>query len=365
MAASQKEIIDAFKTDLKESIKIDFSPKLNEQGMKREGTDNAAEYIMNTVQDGFLKQAALDLPSAANFFPIQLDPNVYDQSSLYGITPLLTYLESKARRTAASTTKFNFIKLTQGFQEEWITPEGTTTGTEYGATDLGEAQICYEAVPFDLSDLLGIGQTVGSRAQVLGFIQETLREGLEKVLITGDKGTEMSPTNKFDGLFTIAEESGIYKDNAGAEITLEALRGVHADLRQRKKGYGTFVLTDEYTHASIQKNMAATIRNVNTVDNIIAGVNPTAFQTSAGQLPIIVSPFSPMTMPDPEDGSKPTDRKAGIFNERFINIQDLITPSWVAKGRTKPLTSDGWILQATVMFNNVPSKTAALYNIDS
>lgn len=363
MAASQ-ENINAFKTDLKESIKIDFSPKLNEQGMKREGTDNAAEYVMNTVQDGFLKQA-VDLPAAANFFPIQLDPNVYDQSSLFGITPLLTYLESRARRTTASTTKFDFIQLTEEFTEEWITPEGTTTGTDMGATDLGEAQICYEAVPFDLSDLIGIGQTVGSRAQLLGFIQETLREGLEKVLISGSKGTQGSPTYKFDGLFTIAEASGVYKDNGGDEITLDALRGLNADLRQRKKGYGTFVLTDEYTHSSIQKSMAATIRNVDTVDNIIANVNPTAFQTSNGQLPIIVSPFSPMTMPDPDDGSKPTDRKAGIFNERFINIQDLITASWIAKGRTKPLTSDGWILQATVMFNNVPTKTAGLYNIDS
>lgn len=367
MSASMEEIKQGIIDSLHESMKIDFSPEITEKNLKREGIngetlqDSQAEFIQNALGDMFLRQD-MNLPASSNFFPIQLDPNVYDQKSLFLRTPVLTYLEGRGRKFPANTTKFNYIELTEGFQEEWIGETDGTESTGSGATDLGTAQICFEAVPFNLSDLLGAGQTVASRAQIMGFIQETLREGYEKVLLNGTAGTTQNPTNQFPGLFTIADANGVSKDKSGNAVTLNDMRYLNADLRQRQKGLATFVVTDDYSHVSIQEEMSATIRNVNTVDNIIAGVNPTAFQAGADKIPILPSPFSPMTLG--EDVTEiPTGRSLGMFNEQFINIHDLITPSWVEAGKTKPLSTNGWVVTASVMFYNVPPKTAMLKNI--
>ena len=124
----------------------------------------------------------------------------------------------------------------------------------------------------------------------------------------------------------------------------------------------SFIVTDEYSQVDIQKEMAATVRNINTVDNIIAGVNPTAFQASAAEIPIIVSPYAPITLGGA--GTVPTARSLGMFNEQNINIADLITPSFVEAGKTRPLATNGWVVQATTMYNTVPTKTAVLYDID-
>ena len=352
-----------FKDDLidqiNESMETKFSKPLNEKSMKTEGTDNMAELAQTQVDDMFTQSTGIDT-SSSNFFPVQLDPNVYDQASLYQRTPVLSYLEAKGRRSPASTTKFNFIELSTGFASEWFSEMGSTSGTTLGATDLGTAQICFEAVPFNLSDLLGAGQTVTTRAQLLGYIQETLREGYENALLNGSaSGTQ------FDGLFTIATNSGVKKDASHGAVSLDAMRGLHADLRQKQKGFASFIVTDEYSHVDIQKEMAATIRNINTVDNIIAGVNPTAFQASAAEIPIIVSPYAPMTVATPDSSDAvPTARSLGMFNEQYINIQDLITPSFVEAGKTKPLATNGWVVQASTMYNTVPKKCAVLYDID-
>ena len=133
------------------------------------------------------------------------------------------------------------------------------------------------------------------------------------------------------------------------------------DLRQKNKGMASFIVTDEYTHVDIQKEMAATVRNINTVDNIIAGVNPTAFQASAAEIPIIVSPYSPITLGGA--GNNTNRRKLGMFNEQNINIADLITPSFVEAGKTRPLATNGWVVQASTMYNTIPAKTAALIRL--
>ena len=355
-----------FKDDLvdaiKESMDTKFGRPLDEQNMAREGTDNLAELAQTQVDDMFTQSTGIDTASS-NFFPVQLDPNVYDQASLYQRTPVLSYLEAKGRRSPASTTKFNFIELSTGFASEWFSEMDGTVGTTLGATDLGTAQICFEAVPFNLSDLLGAGQTVTTRAQLLGYIQETLREGYENVLLNGSYSS--SSGKQFDGLFTSARANGVKKDASNGAVSLDAMRGLHADLRQKQKGFASFIVTDEYSHVDIQKEMAATIRNINTVDGIIAGVNPTAFQASAAEIPIIVSPYAPMTIASPDTADAvPTARSLGMFNEQYINIQDLITPSFVEAGKTKPLATNGWVVQASTMYNTVPKKCAVLYDID-
>jgi hypothetical protein len=373
MAAAKSQIENDFKqgiiNNIHKEMKMDFSRGITEHNFSREGinaeslSDAQAEFIKTQLNDMMLRQD-VNLPSSANFFPIQLDPNVYNEKILFMRTPLLTYLESLGVRKPVSTTKFNYIELTEGFQEEWIGETDATEGTgTNAATNLGTAQICFEAVPFNLSDLLGAGQTVTTRAQLMNMILQTLREGYEKVLLNGSGGSGSPSTNQFDGLYTIAGNSGYSTSNGGDAMTLNAMRILHANLRQRQKGMATFILTDEFTHTNIQDEMAATIRNINTTNEIVAGVNPTAYQASAAEIPIIVSPFSPMTVPSPDDGSIPTNRNLGMFNEQFVNVQDLITSSWVEAGKTRPLATNGWIMQASVMFYTVPPQSAVITDI--
>ena len=351
---------DNFKDDLMETLKNSMetqSVDITAQNMKKEGTDDHAEFVSDKLDDMLTQATNLTTGGSTGLFPIQLDPNVYDQAALFMRAPVLTYLESKGRRQPASTTTFNFIELTTGFAAEWFDEMDATAGSTLGATQLGTASICFEAVPFNLSDLLGSGQTATTRAQLLGYIEETLREGYEEALLTGTDGED----DVFDGLFTIARASGFAKDNSGAAVSLDDMRALHANLRQLNKGMASFIVTDEYSHVDIQKEMAATVRNINTVDNIIAGIKPTAFQASAAEIPIIVSPYSPMTTGGA--GTIPTARSLGMFNEQYINIADLITPSFVEMGKTKPLATNGVVVQASTMYNTVPAKTAVLYDI--
>ena len=349
-----------FKDDLMETLKESMETQtidITSKEMKKEGADSGAEFVTAKLDDMLEQTNVLTSAGSTGLFPIQLDPNVYDQAALFMRAPVLTYLESKGRRSPADTTTFNYIEMTTGFTAEWFTEMDTAAGTDTAATQLGTASICFEAVPFNLSDLLGSGQTAATRAQLLGLIQETLREGYENELLNGS-----SSSTDFDGLFTIARAHGVANDASHGGVSLDAMRELHADLRQRKKGMASFIVTDEYSHVDIQKEMAATVRNINTVDNIIAGVNPTAFQASAAEIPIIVSPYAPITLGGA--GTVPTARSLGMFNEQNINIADLITPSFVEAGKTRPLATNGWVVQATTMYNTVPTKTAVLYDID-
>jgi len=178
--------------------------------MKKEGATEPDDYIRSLQQDllgGLLKQTI----SSTNFMPLKLDPNVYDQGTLFMTSPLLTFLEGRNRRAPADTTKINFIQLTEGFTDEWIAETDPTQGDGTAQTQLGLATMCVQALPISLSDLLGSGQSAQSRAQLMQYAQEALREGFDNVLINGSKGTTQSPTNKFDGLMTIAQAKDIQK----------------------------------------------------------------------------------------------------------------------------------------------------------
>jgi hypothetical protein len=282
--------------------------------------------------------------------------------ALYQLSPLLTYLESRGRRFPATTTAFDYIQFgnPHGFADQWLATETTAADAASGDdahTTVASASMCFQVVPYSLSDLIGMGQSATSRAQLMDFILETMREGHNNKLINGDEDV----SGEFDGLFTLSYESGTKTNMAGAEITLDDIRAIESDLAVSKKGFGTFCLTDNYTMDSVLSDMTPTLINMNQVQNLVAGVDVTGWQSKRGRIPIIVDPYSPSTAYNATANAK--GRRFGIFNERSIFIHDLITPSWVEKGRSKPLATDGWIVQATVMYNTIPEKTADLYGI--
>jgi len=357
----------AIKDDLKEYFKGIMQTEgvqLDAKGMKKEGADTTADYIYSKAGD-VLGNIMGQTISSPNFFPIVLDPNLYDQGALYQITPLLTYLESRGRRFPADTTHFNYIKFgPQGFSDTWIgeNDSATPSGFPDASTTLGTAQMCFHAVPFSLSDLLGAGQSVTSRAQLMDKIQETLREGLNSALINGSIS---SNANQFNGLSTIASaNTTINSDMGGVAPTVSDVRKTEANLAILGKGYPTFLLTDNYTNNAILDDMTPTIVNMNQIQNLVAGVDVTGWQSARGRIPIIVDPFSPSaaTPYNSSTNTGVTTRQIGMYNERTIFMQDLITPSWVEMGKTKPLATDGWVVQATVMYNTEPTKTAIMYD---
>ena len=81
MAATMEEVKQNIIDGLHKEMKMDFSRGITEQNFKREGInaeslqDAQAEFIQTSLGDMFLRQD-MNLPGSANFFPIQLDPNV-------------------------------------------------------------------------------------------------------------------------------------------------------------------------------------------------------------------------------------------------------------------------------------------------
>jgi hypothetical protein len=354
--AANLDKIEQYKADLKvnlmDSLKVGGTT-ITEKGMSKEGTDNAVEYlelVTNKLVGGMIKQTM----ASSNYFPLILDPTVWDQKALYNMSPGLSYLESRGCRRGIDTTKMSYIEMMQGFQAEWITETGNTTTNQDAVTTLGEAQICIEAVPFALSDLIGAGVSAPTRQDFLAILLQTLREGLDNVIINGNATSGGNPTNEFNGLITLAQANGATENMNNTALTLDDLRQLDADLFELQKGHASFVLTDKYTFNDILSDMTPTLVNMNRVDGIVAGVNVIGYQTDSGSIPIIVDPYSPTTA-----GGK----HCGLYNEQYVQIRDLITPSWVEAGRTLPVASNGWVIQATLMANNIPAKTADAYNI--
>jgi hypothetical protein len=377
--AEEIDAKDLIKQDLKEyfdkTIQTE-SVTLDAKGMKQEGADTTADYIYSRARDVMDKMLGQTVTST-DFFPIVLDPNIYDQGALFQMTPSLTYLENKGRRFPADSTKFNYIEFgPAGFTDSWI---GETDSADNQSdpnitdrmTQLGVATMCFHVVPFSLSDIIGAGQSVGSRAQIMQLVQETLREGLNNALLNGN---HTSHANQYDGLITLANASngqggtvGWTQGMAGNAPTLDDVRQLEADLALQRKGYGTFMVMDNYTHNYLMSDMTSTVVNMQTgqitnYDDIVAGIDVTGWQSARGKIPIIVDPFSPSTAYSAGSPST-TGRHLGLYNERNIFMHDLITPSWVEKGKTKPLATDGWVIEANVMYNTIPSKTADMFGI--
>jgi hypothetical protein len=157
MAAAQSKINQDIKAQFLGMIEKKLGKPLNQavhtetvpltlKGMKKEGATEPDDYIRSLQQDllgGILKQTI----SSTNFMPLKLDPNVYDQSTLFMTSPALTFLEGRNRRAPADTTKISFIELTEGFQAEWIAETDGTEGDGTAQTELGIATMCVQALP--------------------------------------------------------------------------------------------------------------------------------------------------------------------------------------------------------------------------
>ena len=340
---------------LNQSVQTQTVP-LTLKGMKKEGATEPDDYIRSLQQDllgGILQQTI----SSTNFMPLKLDPNVYDQSTLFMTSPALTFLEGRNRRAPADTTKINFIELTEGFSAEWIAETDATEGDGTAQTELGLATMCVQALPISLSDLLGSGQSAQSRAQLMQYAQEALREDFDNVIINGNTTTN---ANEFTGLMSIAQASGYSEDAQGNALLLKNVRNLEAQLSQQRKGWADFCLTNVDVHNQLVEDMTATVKNVNTV-NITANTPVNAFQSSRGPLPIITDPYVPFTLP----GASTNSGVFGMFNSNRIFISDFVHNSWVEKGKTKPVATDGWLVQVSVMYNAEPLKTAVRYNLPS
>ena len=352
MAVTNTELKEQMKIHIKESMKSVAIP-INEKAIKKEGTGNIDEYLKGMQEDFLGGMGVLNQTLASTVFqPVLLDPNVYDQGTLYGLSPFLSYLEAKGRRAPAGSTKQDYIQMTSGISEEWIAETAATQGTsDYGMQN-AHAFAYVEAIPLSFSDLMQYGQGASSKAQMMGFAQEALREGLNKALLTGDNSG--SSNTQMDGLFTIAAAHGIRSDKSNNSVQVADLDKASADLSEQRKGYATAVVTTETVLNQIKADMTNILKvNMPTYD-VQAGLRIPAYTGPRGDVPIIVDPYTPNTA-----GS----RRVGMFNERHIFIKDLINNAWVEKGKTKPVATDGWMVQCTMMYHVSPTQIADIYDI--
>jgi len=314
--------------------------------MKKEGTDSIDDFVQSKQQD-FMLQMFQQTLAPDNFFPQRLDPVIYDNGTLFKNTPTLTYLEAKNRVFPTDTLEIKHLKMTTGFAEEWIDPANDTSGDGTPVVGTGTASVKWCAVPVALSRILAMGQS-RARPQLMNYAIMAIRQGLNAAIVAGDA----TGTQKFDGLDTIAQDSGNRTNLSGAEMTVEKLDNLRAIMTTTLKSFPTFVLTNDFTTNQIAKNMAATVRNVNLAD-VVAGINPIAYTTPQGPIPIISDPFMPSTA---------TQRRLDMFNEEFIFVENFMTPSWVQKGTSKPLTEDGWMVLGSTLYDTAPGLTVQGYN---
>ena len=350
MATSKEEI----KQFLLDNVEV-HSQKLDLKGMQKEGATDTDDYLNSVKEDlqseMFTQTEGTFSPrAAADFMPTILDPQLYDNGTLYGMTPLLTYLESKGRRSPAESTKLAFIKMTGAFGGEWLTSETADTQTNAAPTDtVGSASMCYLAVPVSLSDIIGKGASSTARTQLMEYAQQVLREEFDQTIVAGDAGT----TGEFDGLFEIAKDTGNRTDMSNVEITEDDIEGLEVIMNDTLKTYPTFILTSASVLRQLKKDLASQTRVMDKTKAVL-GLNIPAYASNRGEIPIVIDPYAPKTA---------TTRRLGMFNENFINIADLIGPSYVQRGKTKPFATDGYLVQASVMYHTFPTGVAELYGI--
>lgn len=345
MAASIESIQDDFLKQMLGETQV-FQQDVTPQAMKREGTDDIDEFVQSKQQD-FMLDAFQQTLAPDNFFPQRLDPQIYDNGTLYRNTPTLTYLEAKNRVFPTDTLEIKHLKMTSGFTEEWIDPANDTSGDGTPTVGTATASIKWAAVPVALSKILGMGASK-ARPQLMNAAIMALRQGLNAAIVAGDS----TGTEKFDGLDTIAADSGNRTNLNGASMTVAMMDNLRAIMTTTLKSFPTFVLTNDFTTNQIALDMASTIRNVNTTE-VVAGINPIAYTTPQGPIPIVSDPFVPSTA---------TQRRLDMFNEEFIFLENFMTPSWVQKGTSKPLTEDGWMVLGSTLYNTAPGLTVQAYN---
>lgn len=238
--------------------------------------------------------------------------------------------------------------MTTGFAEEWIDPDNDTSGSGVPTIGTATASMKWAAVPVSLSKIIGMGASGTSRQQLMNLAILALRQGLNSAIVAGDA----TGTHQFDGLDTIATDSGNRTNLSGAQMTVARMDNLRAIMTTTLRSFPTFVLTNDFTTNQIALDMAATIRNVN-VTEVVAGINPIAYTTPTGPIPIISDPFVPATA---------TQRHLNMLNEQFIFLENFMTPSWVQAGATKPLTEDGWMVLGSTLYDTAPGLTVQAYN---
>lgn len=320
------------------------SVNINQKSLAKEGTDNVDDYIRNIAKD-YLSQTM----ASANYFPTRLDPNIYDIGTLYNQTPLLTHLEAKGRRKPSDTLECKFIKLTQGFAGEWIGETDDTAGDGSAVTSTDTATMKILALPISMSDLIGKGASSSAKSQLLQYAQGALREEFNQTLVSGSS----SGTDEFDGLNTVIVASGTRANKSTAAVTVKDLNAGETVMRQVKKTAPTTILTSNYVVDQLKEDMMATQRYVDKTETV-AGVTVPAYASNTGDIPIIADPNMPVTA---------SQRQLSMFNDQHVFIEDFMTPSYVAKGRAKPVASDAWLVQVAVMYDVAPALSYNLYNI--
>jgi len=344
--AIMKELGDEFLKQMLGETKV-FQQDITPQAMKREGTGDIDDFVQSKQED-FMIDMFQQALAPDNFFPQRLDPQIYDNGTLFRNTPTLTYLEARNRAFPTDTLEIKHLKMTAGFVEEWIDPDNDTTGAGVPTVGTATASMKWAAVPVSLSRILGMGASK-ARPQLMNYAIMALRQGLNSAIVAGDS----TGTEQFDGLDTIAQDSGNRTNLAGAAMTVARMDNLRAIYTTTLKSFPTFVLTNDFVTNQIALDMAATVRNVNTTE-VTAGINPIAYTTPTGPIPIISDPYVPSTA---------TQRRLDMLNEEFIFLENFLTPSWVQKGTAKPLTEDGWMVLGSTLYNTAPGLTVQAYNI--
>ena len=330
--------------DLRELVEVK-DIELSSKALKKEGTEDIDDYIRSMVADEFKQQMA-----SSNYFPTRLDPNIYDIGTLYNMTPMLSYLESKGQRAAYDTTEVEYIQFTSGFSGEWVGETEDTSGAGTATTGTATASMKYLALPISMSDMIGKGASSSARAQLFAFAQEALREEYNQTIVSGSS----SGTDEFDGLNTLITANGTRTNKSAAAITVADLNTGETVMRESKKTPPTVVLTSNYVVDQLKQDMMATQRYVNTTDTT-AGVTVPAYASNTGEIPVIADPN--MTTTD-------NQRDLVMFNERHVFIKDFMTPAYIAEGKSKPFASSGWLGQVSIMYDVAPTLSYQIYNID-
>lgn len=328
---------------------IEFSEiPLTEKALSREGTDDLAEFVKGVVEDYVKEQT-----QSANFFPIRLDPKIYDPSYLYYQTPYLSFLEAKGRRQTIDTTKLQYLHLTEGFSAEFITETGNTTDDGVATTQLKSASINIMAMKISLSDLIGKGASATARAQLMDFAQLGFRESLEDALINGT-----GSSNKPVGIRKAATDEGLGVDLNGEDITPEVIMDAETDLFEKRKARASFILTSPGIINMLIDNLGEAYQYVINPTGrgyeVVPGATAPMFNTNNGPIPMIQTPFMLQSG---------VNRDLIMADHTTINLYDFIPTSYVEAGRVKPLATDGWLVNVFMTFNVLPYKTAIITEI--
>lgn len=338
---------------LKEQI-ITEGKTFSQKDIDRKGEDSVEEYVKNIAMDIF-KQASGDTTESSNYFPVRLDPQIYDTGVLFESSPTLTYLETQGRRSPMDTMEVKYIQLKSGFSSTWIDEtddSGATSAVANTGTDT--ASMCIHVMPITMSDLIGKGASSTARAQLMNYAQEGFREDLNTQIVSGAAGSYA-----FDGLDTLATANTV---NGGARrvdmsgsnpmdlATLNKMDTIYSDTLKSRP---TFIITSAAVEDQIEQDMSTIVRAENELP-VTAGIDVPYFRSDNGKIPIITDPNVPKTA---------TTRHLDMFNERQIFIQDFMTPAFITEGRTKPFASTGWLAEILVMYHVSPTQMVQAYDI--